>query len=676
MKLNPGKLTALPYAILALGFLQSCAPKYDDQVVLEVGKSKVTMRDYESFYLRNSAGIDVARQSTAEERERFLDLLTNYKLKLQDAYDRNLLQDPEIMKELREYRATLASTYLIEKEITTPGIQQLYERRQNQIHVQHILLSMKPDAGPEDTLRLYTKAADLIKRAKVGENFDSLAIKYSEAPGNATTHGDLYFLTGGKVTGSFEDGVYALKKGEISPRPVRTPFGYHIIKVLEIEPTRVMKVRHIMARFQNNNNPDSADVAGAHARITAIQDSLKKGRDFAELAGKLTEDGGSAGSGGDLGWFERARWVLPFDITAFGMKPGQISGIIRTPFGFHIIRCDSVKSLPPYAAMEPELKKTYQQMRYNDDYSVYVDSMKKQFGYAFHEDAFRAFLSHVDSTKTTDDSAWDQSIPSNIRSSALMTIGGQPVSIDTVISILRNKQEYRSASLRAGDLKPHIDRIADAFLFERRSEGLERKYPEFASLMSEYTDGIILYRLEQMEVWNKTSVSDSSLKQFFSQNREKFMYPERLRVSEIYLEADTTALVVYDSLKHGADFTRIAKEWNEDPELKEKSGDKGFINADTDEVSRKAVTLKVGEFSEPFELESGSYAIIKLVAKDPPRQKTFEEAGAEVSNAYQEHESKMLEKEWIDRIRQKYVVKQNKALLKNAFSSPQVSRSR
>jgi peptidyl-prolyl cis-trans isomerase SurA len=672
MKLNPGKLAAL---LLALGFLQSCAPKYDDQVVLEVGKSKITMRDYESFYLRNSAGIDAARQSTPEERERFLDLLTNYKLKLEDAYDRNLLQDPEIMKELKEYRATLASTYLIEKEITTPGIKQLYDRRRNQVHVQHILIAMKPDAGPDDTLRLYAKAMDVIKRARAGENFDSLAIKYSEAPGNSTNHGDLYFITGGKVTGSFEDGVYALKKGEISPRPVRTPFGYHIIKVLEIEPTRVMKVRHIMARFQTNN-PDSAEVAGALARIRGVQDSLRKGQDFAALAGKFSEDGGSSGSGGDLGWFERARWVLPFDMTAFGMKPGQTSDIVRTPFGFHLIRCDSVKSLPPYSAMEAELKKTYQQMRYNDDYAAYVDSMKKQFNYVFHEDAFKAFLSHVDSAKTTDDSAWDQSLPSDVRSSALMTISGRPVSVDTVISILRSKPEYRSASLRAGDLKPHVDRIADAFLFEQRAEGLESKYPEFASLMSEYTDGIVLYKLEQTEVWNKTSVSDSSLKQYFAQNREKFMYPERLRVSEIYLEADTTALIVYDSLKHGADFTNLAKQWNEDPELKEKAGDKGFINADTDEIARKAVTLKPGGISEPFELENGSYAIIKLVAKDPARQKTFEEAGAEVSNAYQENESKMLEKEWVDRIRRKYVVKQNKELLRNAFTSPQASRSR
>src|SRR5262249_59401978 len=98
----------------------------------------------------------------------------------------------------------------------------------------------------------------------------------------------------------------------------------------------------------------------------------------------------------------------------------------------------------------------------------------------------------------------------------------------------------RSHVPRAGEQKPPLGRIADAFHFEQEAEGLETKYPEFASLMSDYTDGIILYKLEQMEVWNKTSVSDSSLKQYFAENREKFVYPERLRVSEIYLEADTT----------------------------------------------------------------------------------------------------------------------------------------
>lgn len=672
MKLRSGPMAAL---LLCLGILQGCAPKYDDQVVLEVGQGKVTMRDYENFYLRNSANLDAARQSTLAEREHFLDLLTNYKLKLLDAYDRNLLSDPEILNELRDYRATLASTFLIEKEITGPGIRRLYDRRQKQVHIQNILLSMKPDASPEDTLRLYSKALDIIRRAKAGESFDTLAVKFSEAPSTNTNHGDMYFITGGKLVSSLEDAAYSTPEGKITPNPVRTPFGYHIVRILEVEPTKSLKVRHIMARFQNNN-PDSSETAAALARIMGIRDSLKKGWDFANLAMKLSEDGGSAGQGGDLGWFERARWVLPFDVAAFKLKPGQVSDIVRTPFGFHILRCDSVKSLPPYTAIESELKKSYQQTRFNDDYASYVDSLKKQFGYSFHEDVFKSLLSHVDSARTTEDSAWDQNVTPAIRSAALMTINGRAVPVDTVISILRNKPEFRSASLREGDLKPHIDRISDAFLFEQKAAGLESRYPEFAALMKEYTDGIILYRLEQMEVWNKTSVNDSALKTYFAGSREKFMFPERLKIGEIYLESDTTALMVYDSLKHGADFTSIASQWNEDPELKAKSGEKGFIAVDTDEVSKQAAALAIGEISEPFELENGGYAIVKLLAKEPARQKTFDEAGAEVSNAYQEHLSKVLEEQWLDRIRQKYPVNQNKALLKNAFVAPQAYRLR
>ena len=669
MKLRSGTLAAF---LLSLGMFHGCAPKYDDQIVLEVGQHKVTMRDYETFYLRNSTTLDVARKSTPADREHFLDLLTNYKLKLQDAYDRHLIDDPEITKELHEYRATLASTFLIEKEISGPGIRRLYERRQKQVHVQHILLPMKPDASPQDTLKLYTKATDIIRRAKAGENFDSLAIKFSEGPGASTNRGDIYFISGGKVPASLEDAIYSIPPGQIGPNPVRSPFGYHVVRVIETEPTRSIKVRHIMARFQNQT-PDSAEVAGALTRIKGIQDSLKKGLDFAGLATKLSEDGGSSGQGGDLGWFERARWVLPFDQAAFKLKVGEVSGIVRTPFGFHILRCDSSKSLGSYASMESELKKTYQQTRYNDDYTAFVDSLKRQFGYSFHEEALKDLLSHVDSTKTTEDSAWDEKLTPEIRKSALMTIAGRPVTLDTVITILRNKPEFRSASLREGELKPHIDRIADAFLFEEKSAGLESRYPDFAALMKEYTDGIILYKLEQMEVWNKTTVTDSSLRKYYAENKDKFMFPPRLRIGEIYLEADTSALMIYDSLKHGADFTALATQWNEDADLKAKAGEKGFLIPDTGEVAAQASALAIGEISEPFELENGGYAIVKLLGKEPARQKSYEEAGAEVSNSYQEHQSKLLEQQWVDRVRQKFPVKQNKELLKNAFTSPQAS---
>ena len=105
--------------------------------------------------------------------------------------------------------------------------------------------------------------------------------------------------------------------------------------------------------------------------------------------------------------------------------------------------------------------------------------------------------------------------------------------------------------------------------------------------------------------------------------------------------------------------------------MKSKSGEKGFVVPDTGEIARQAAALAIGEISEPFELDNGGYAIVKLIAKEPARPKTYEEAGAEVSNSYQEHQSKLLEQQWVERVRQKFVVKQNKELLKNAFTSPQ-----
>ncbi|MBI1803388.1 MAG: peptidylprolyl isomerase [Ignavibacteriae bacterium] len=667
-----GLMAALLVTII-FAVMPGCSPKASDVVVLEVGTSKVSLVEYEDFYTRNSGSRDAAKRSSTEEREHFLDLLTNYKLKLQDAYDNSLLDDPEIRKELAEYRSSLASTFMLEREITEPGIKQLYERRKVNIHAGHILLSVKPDASPEDTLKAYTKARDLIQRAKSGESFDSLAIQYSEDPSVKSNHGDLYYFSSGVWVKPFEDGAYALKKGEISPLPVRSVFGYHIIKVLDIEPSRSLRVRHIMARFQSMN-PDSADSAGALMRIHGMQDSLKKGWDFEKLTVKLSEDAGSANDGGLLPWFERRRFVEPFERAAFALKPNQLSDIVRTPFGFHLIRLDSVTELASYTQLHDQLKSVYQKARYNDDFSTYLVELKKEFNYSFNEQTLAALLSQLDSTKTTDDSAWDGTVSKDVRAMTLLTVGTRSFSVDEILSVFARKTEYRATSLRRPELTPKFERIAETVLLDAKSAGLESRYPEFAALMKEYTDGVVLYKAEQLEVWNKTSVTDSALKAYFERNRDKFIFPERVNINEINLESDTLAVLVYDSLVHGADFSSLASRWNDDQSLKLQKGARGLVNVETDEASKHAASLNVGEFSEPIDLEQGGSVIVQLVGREPARQKTYEEAGAEVSNAYQEYASKQLEQNWIERIKQRHPIKQYKENLKKAFESQHPSR--
>ena len=73
-------------------------------------------------------------------------------------------------------------------------------------------------------------------------------------------------------------------------------------------------------------------------KAEAILDSIKNGANFAEMAKKYSEDPGSASKGGDLGWAEKGVFYPEFEAAAFALKPGQVSGVVETPVGFHIIK--------------------------------------------------------------------------------------------------------------------------------------------------------------------------------------------------------------------------------------------------------------------------------------------------------------------------------------------------
>jgi len=235
--------------------------------------------------------------------------------------------------------------------------------------------------------------------------------------------------------------------------------------------------------------------------------------------------------------------------------------------------------------------------------------------------------------------------------------------------VLRNRPELRNTSLQRSALRTQINRIAEGILLEARSMGLEQRNPDFKSLMNDYNDGILLYKAEQMEVWNKTVVTDSALQTYFMQNRAKFMMPERVNAAEIYFDSDTLALMVYDSLARGGDFAEFAGRHNFDPDLKAKGGVRGMQPVDSNELTMHASTMKVGEISEPIEIEGAGFVLVKLLSREPAREKTFEEAGAEVSNAFQEYEAKRLEQIWLDRVKQRHPVVQYREVLVNAFNS-------
>ncbi|HET6272450.1 MAG TPA: peptidylprolyl isomerase [Bacteroidota bacterium] len=760
-----------------------CSPKEHDAIVARVGSTPITLSDYEELYIKSNGSREQAAKSTQDEREKFLQLVTKFRLKLADAYREGLDKDPTLQSEINMYKGSLASSFLTDREVTSPGVKRMYDRRQTEFRASHILLNLTANATPEESTATYSKAYELIAKLKAGADFGALAVEHSQDPSAKQNNGDLYYFTAGQMVPPFEDAVMEMKIGEISSAPVRTQFGLHIIKLVDKKPVQgEIKCSHIMIRFEKQD-PTPEDTIATLDKIKAIQDSLARGIDFAELAMRNSGDPGSAPRGGDLGWFARRRWIQPFDEVAFTLKPGRVSGIVRTIYGYHLIKCYETKPPKSLDEARKEVQQSYQQVRFQDEYNKYIALLKQETQFKLHEDVLAQFSASVDSNTSTKDTAWASGIPASLRTSPMFSFGARKVSVDSVVSIINSRPDFANLPLRTAGIKSTIDKIGEQLVFGVKAETIDRDYPEFAAIMKDYNDGILLYQIEQNRVWSKVSVQDSLLRVFFDANREKFMFPDRVDITEIRASNDSLAQLIYTQLRSGktmeeiagADSARVrmptsfqtifaagsakvsaqsaralasvAAELKQDAGLKvqlithtdtssakrdrsdklatkrfdaikahfaKKLGipesriftvsrpavkstqtdavdkneklyrrvdvvvierkplvlgnvDRHVLAVTTDERTMRADSLDAGEYTAPFRFKN-SYSVVRLNMKDPIRQKTFDEAGTEVSSAFQEYESKRLEKEWVDGLRKQYPVVEYPEVLKNAFA--------
>jgi peptidyl-prolyl cis-trans isomerase SurA len=779
------RMRILQYSLFLAGvLLVGCSSKEatKEAIVAQVGVTPVTLREYEDLYIKSNGTREAAAQSTMEERERFLELVTKFKLKLADAYENHLDRQPETQAEIGQYKASLASSFLTDREVTQPGTKLMFDRRRYEYRASHILISLNQTASREESTAAYAKADTILAKLRAGASFDSLALGYSQDPSVSQNKGDLYYFTAGQMVPSFEDAVFQMKVGEISQKPIHTQFGLHIVKLVDKKPARgEIRASHIMIRF-DKQDPTPEDTLAAYRRIQAIQDSLKMGLDFAELAKRNSGDPGSSAKGGDLGWFQRRRWIQPFDEVAQGLDSGKVSGIVRTIYGYHLIKVYDEHQPKTYEEAKKDMQQAYQQSRFQEDYKGYLAKLRTQTQYRLHEDVLHAFIASLDSNKTTRDSAWWSTVPPSLGLASMVTFGTRGVSVDSIVMLIRNRQEFNNTPLREPGIKNIVEKVGESLVFGVRAETLEKDYPEFASIMKEYTDGILLYEIEQDRIWKKISaVPDSVLRVYFEANRDKFVWPDRVDFSEIRASDDSVARTFVIKAMKGQSFEEIAaadsvrmaaktnfealfaakaatmtpaitktlapvlKQLKDDvvlrvqivshpdtssakaqntkladarakaikswfvkqsiadaritaigqPFNRKALGDAATkstldrtVNVDvvgrkpnvlgkpeqfvlaitTDERTAQADSLQPGGISKPFRSKYG-WSIVKLNRKDPSHQKTFEEAGTEVSSAFQDYESKRLEKEWIDSMMRRHPVVTHKEVLGKAFAA-------
>lgn len=206
-----------------------------------------------------------------------------------------------------------------------------------QYNVSHILIAVPEDAAQTQVDQLAARADDVRARAVANEDFAKLAVANSNSQ-TALEGGALGWRRGPELPTFLADVVVGMKPGDVS-KPIRTPTGFHIIKLNDVRGAEGSMIqdqthaRHILMR--PNALQDDATV---RQKLVGIRDRILKGEDFAAFASSMSEDSGSAVNGGDLGWTGPDSFVPEFEKTMNALTENEISEPFRTQFGWHIVQ--------------------------------------------------------------------------------------------------------------------------------------------------------------------------------------------------------------------------------------------------------------------------------------------------------------------------------------------------
>lgn len=244
----------------------------------------------------------------------------------------------EMMMQILRQRDVFARINVSPREID-----QFLERQKkmpsesNEYNVSHILVAVPQAATPEQLDEAAKRADEVYQKATAGEDFGRLAVSYSNAQ-TALEGGSLGWRKGPELPTFLAEVIAGMKTGDIT-NPIRTPSGFHILKLNEMRGNAQVIVNQVHARHILIKPNELQDDATVQQKLSSIRDRiLNKGENFMAVASVVSEDPGSAAEGGDLGWAGPGTFVPEFEKTLAQLQPDEISQPFRTQFGWHIIQ--------------------------------------------------------------------------------------------------------------------------------------------------------------------------------------------------------------------------------------------------------------------------------------------------------------------------------------------------
>ena len=644
-------LTLSVFIITALSAQSNNDPvmtvKNSDPVIMTVNGNPVLKSEFEYVYNKNNSNNAIDKKTLEE----YVDLFVNFKLKVEEAKAQGLDTTQAFISELGGYRAQLAKPYLIDTSADEDVLKEAYERMKEDIEVSHILIRVDANASAADTLIAWNKAQNALKRLKK-EDFSKVAKAVSEDQSVVQNGGNIGWITSFRTIYPFETVAYNTPVGSIS-QPVRTMFGYHIVKVHNRRNTLgEVLTSHIM-KFTSE---DDAANETASMKIDSLYRRVLAGDDFGTLAETYSDDKASAVNKGELPWFGTGRMVPEFEMMSFALKNiGDVSIPIRSAYGWHIIKLLDRRGLASYDELKPTLERGVKRdERATRGKQAFVEKLHKQYTVEKKTENLQDFYSLLDGLELNDSAFIAEAAK---LSKPLLKIEGKVRTQADFATYLRINS-YSEKTVPSEIIADKFVAFVDSELLAHEDSQLEKKHDDFRFLMQEYHDGILLFEVSNKEVWERASRDTEGLKQFFAENRANYDWDKPHYKGRVIYCKDAATLKAAKAIVKKADRDSLDKYLPErlNDSIQYVKIQKGlFVQGDNEVVDNQIFkTKKKPELSE-------EYPYVFIVGKNlKNKPESYTDVRGLITADYQDY----LEKEWIRSIREKHLVTIDEKVLK------------
>lgn len=642
------KYNRLIFALVSLWITASIAQNKKNTLVTLNDRS-FSSSEFKQVYFKN---LELVKQQEERSIEEYLNLFIQYKRKVEEAKAQGLDQKQSYLKDFAKYQEQLSRNYVYEDNVTSKMVQEAYQRSKEAIKTSHILILCNWDAPARDTLVAFNKAREI--RQMVLENpdkFNDIAAQYSEEPKANETKGSLDYVTVFELVYPFESAAYNLKLGEVS-EVVRTQYGYHIIKLDDRRPVLPKRtVSHIMIATKFDSLGTAKD------RILEIENLLQKGVPFEDLAKQYSDDKNTGVNGGRMRPFTNGDLKAPpFEDAAFDLvEPGDISGPVRTRFGWHIIRLEDKGKALSYKEEEARLTKM---VKLGDRAKIVTTAvtqkMKDELGFRAYpyKPAFMAILND-----SVFDRKWRFTPFEQSQNKPLFTIGMKTYLYNDFGAFLEGQQpKVRPFKQIATFLEMLYEQFETEKVKEYFKQNLERVDEDYAAIINEYRDGLLIFDAMEKNIWSKAKTDTLGLRNYYESHKRQYLWKNRVKAAIVQTTSEEDMDRALELLRRGKSPSDVKAVLNRDNTLNIIVTEGVF-----EEGSQKLpASFEFAEgLSRVFE-SPGQFTVIQVEELLSAGIKPYEEVEGAVLSDYQSQ----LESIWNEELELKYPAKINKRALR------------